>query len=313
MLRFLFRRLLTAIPTLFLVVTVAFFMMRAAPGSPFDGQRRLSPAVERNVMAKYGLNKPLGEQYLTYLGGVLHGDFGPSLKYNNKTVLQMIAQGFPASLMIGGLAMVLATVGGVFLGVLAALRRNRPADYLVMAFAILGICIPTFVTAPILVYVVASKWGLLPTAGWPIGGQSPIDAASYLVLPILVLALPEMAVISRLTRSGMIEAMSSNYVRTARARGLPEPVIVLRHALRGAILPLVSYLGPAVAGIVTGSLIVEQMFQLPGIGRYFVTSALQRDYTVVMGVVILYAALILVMNLIADLLYAALDPRVRLS
>jgi oligopeptide transport system permease protein len=215
--------------------------------------------------------------------------------------------------MIGGLAMVLATVGGVFLGVVAALRRNRPADYAVMTFAILGICIPTFVTAPLLVLILASKLGLLPTAGWPIGGQSLTDAASYLVLPILVLGLPEMAVISRLTRSGMIEAMSSNYVRTARARGLPEHVIVLRHALRGAILPLVSYLGPAVAGIVTGSLIVEQMFQLPGIGRYFVTSALQRDYTVVMGVVILYAGLILLLNLIADLLYAALDPRVRLS
>ena len=312
MIRFLFRRLLTAIPTLFLVVTAAFFMMRAAPGSPFDGQRRLAPEVERNVMAKYGLNKPLGEQYLTYVGGVLHGDFGPSLKYKDKTVLQMIGQGFPASLMIGGLAMALATVGGIFLGVVAALRRNRPADYAVMTFAILGICIPTFVTAPLLVLILASKLGLLPTAGWPIGGQSLTDAASYLVLPILVLGLPEMAVISRLTRSGMIEAMSSNYVRTARARGLPEHVIVLRHALRGAILPLVSYLGPAVAGIVTGSLIVEQMFQLPGIGRYFVTSALQRDYTVVMGVVILYAGLILLLNLIADLLYAALDPRVRL-
>jgi oligopeptide transport system permease protein len=313
MLRFLLRRLLTAIPTLLLVVTVAFFMMRAAPGNPFDGQRRLSPAVEKNVMARYGLNKPLGEQYLSYLGGVLHGDFGPSLKYKNKTVLQMIGQGFPASLLIGSLAMILATVGGVLLGAMAALRQNRPADYAVMAFAVLGICIPTFVTAPLLVFVLASKLGLLPTAGWPLGGQSLPQAASYLVLPILVLALPEMAVISRLTRSGMIEALSSNYVRTARARGLPEHSIVLRHALRGAILPLVSYLGPAVAGIVTGSLIVEQMFQLPGIGRYFVISAQQRDSTVVMGVVILYAGLILLLNLIADLLYAALDPRVRLS
>ncbi len=313
MLRFLLRRLLTAIPTLFLVVTAAFFMMRAAPGNPFDGERRLSPEVERNVMAKYGLNKPLGEQYLTYVGGVLHGDFGPSLKYKNKTVLQMIGQGFPASLLIGGLAMVLATLGGVVLGVAAALRHNRPADYAVMTFAVLGVCVPTFVTAPLLVLVIASQLGLLPTAGWPTSGQSLADAAGYLVLPVLVLALPEMAVISRLTRSGMIEAMSSNYVRTARARGLPEHQIVLRHALRGAILPLVSYLGPAVAGIITGSLIVEQMFQLPGIGRYFVISALQRDYTVVMGVVILYAGLILALNLIADLLYAALDPRVRLS
>ena len=313
MLSFLLRRLLTAIPTLFLVVTVAFFMMRAAPGGPFDSQRRLAPEVERNVMARYGLNKPLGQQYLAYLGGVLHGDFGPSLKYKNKTVLQMIAQGFPASLLVGGLAMVLATVGGLGLGVVAALRRNRPPDYVVMTFVILGVCIPTFVTGPLLVLMFASKLGLLPTAGWPIGGQSLGAAASYLVLPVLTLALPEMAVISRLTRSGMIEALTSSHVRTARARGLPEHVVVLRHALRGALLPLVSYLGPAVAGIVTGSLIVEQIFQLPGIGRYFVTSALQRDYTVVMGVVILYAALILALNLVADLLYAALDPRVRLS
>ena len=216
MLRFLVRRLLTAIPTLFLVVTVAFFMMRAAPGNPFDGQRRLSPEVERNVMAKYGLNKPLGEQYLAYVGGVLHGDFGPSLKYKNKTVIKLIAQGFPASLMIGGLAMVLATAGGVFLGVIAALRRNRSADYAVMTFAILGICIPTFVTAPLLVLILASRLGLLPTAGWPIGGQSLFDSASYLVLPIGVLSLPEMAVISRLTLAGLIEARSANDVRTAR-------------------------------------------------------------------------------------------------
>jgi oligopeptide transport system permease protein len=313
MFRFLVRRLLTAIPTMFLVITVTFFMMRAAPGGPFDGQRRLPPAVEKNVMAKYGLNKPLGEQYLGYLGGVVRGDFGPSLKYAHKSVLQLIAQGFPASVIIGVLAMALASVGGVILGALAALRRNRPVDYAVMTFAVLGLCIPTFVIAPTLVFVLASRLGLLPTGGWPIGGQSLLDSSTYLVLPVLVLALPEMAVIARLTRSGMIESMTSNHVRTARSRGLPEYVVVTRHALRGALLPLVSYLGPAVAGVITGSLIVEQIFQLPGIGRYFVTSALQRDYPVVMGVVVLYAGLILMLNLIADLLYAALDPRVRLS
>jgi oligopeptide transport system permease protein len=313
MFRFLLRRLLTAIPTMFLVVTVTFFMMRAAPGGPFDSQRRLPAAVEKNIMAKYGLNKPLGQQYVDYLGGVLHGDFGPSLKYPNKTVLQMIAQGFPTSLVIGGLAMVFATIGGVILGVLAALRRNHPIDMSVTAFAVLGLCIPTFVTGPLLVLVFASRLGWLPTAGWPTSGQSALDAVSYLVLPVVVLGLPEMAVIARLIRSGMIESMTSNHVRTARSRGLPEHVVVTRHALRGAMAPLVSYLGPAVAGVITGSLIIEQIFQLPGIGRYFVTSALQRDYPVVMGVVILYAALILLLNLIADLLYAALDPRVRLS
>jgi oligopeptide transport system permease protein len=313
MLRFLFRRLLIAIPTLFVVVTLAFFMMRAAPGNPFIGERRLSPEVERNVMAKYGLDRPLPVQYLNYVGGVLHGDFGPSLKYKDKTVLRIIQDGFPKSLLIGSLAMALAAVVGVSLGVIAALRQNRAADYTAMAVAVLGVCIPTFVTAPLLVLLFASKLGVLPTAGWPAATQSWATAWRYLVMPVVVLSLPQIAIISRLIRAGMIEVLRSNYVRTARAKGLPESSVVLRHALRGAILPLVSYIGPATAGVITGSLVVEQIFQLPGIGRAFVTSALQRDYTVVMGVVILYAGLILLLNLVADVLYAMLDPRVRLS
>jgi oligopeptide transport system permease protein len=313
MLRFLFRRLLIAVPTLFVVVTLAFFMMRAAPGNPFIGERRLSPEVEKNVMAKYGLDRPLPVQYLDYVGGVLHGDFGPSLKYKNKTVLRIIEDGFPKSLLIGSLAMSLAAAAGVTLGVVAALRQNKAADYTAMAVAVLGVCIPTFVTAPLLVLLFASILGVVPTAGWPAPTQPLATAWKYLVLPVVVLSLPQIAIISRLIRAGMIEVMRSNYVRTARAKGLPEHSVVLRHALRGAILPLVSYLGPATAGVITGSLVVEQIFQLPGIGRAFVTSALQRDYTVVMGVVILYAALILFLNLAADLLYALLDPRVRLS
>jgi oligopeptide transport system permease protein len=313
MLRFLSRRLLTALPTMFVVITLTFFMMRAAPGNPFDGQRRLTPEIERNVMAKYGMNRPLPVQYLNYLAGVAHGDFGPSLKYKDKTVLQIIEAGFPKSLLIGGMAMVLAAGVGVALGVVAALRQNRPADYAAMTVAVLGICIPTFVTAPLLVLLFGSRLGLLPIAGWPQSGQSLLSASRYLVMPIVVLALPQIAIISRLTRAGMIEVMRSNYVRTARAKGLPEHAVVLRHALRGAILPLVSYLGPATAGVITGSLVVEQIFQLPGIGHAFVISALQRDYTVVMGVVILYAALILALNLAADLVYAALDPRVKLA
>jgi oligopeptide transport system permease protein len=313
MLRFLFRRLLIAIPTLFVVVTLAFFMMRAAPGNPFIGERRLTPEVERNVMAKYGLDRPLPVQYLNYVGGVLHGDFGPSLKYRDKTVLRIIEDGFPKSLLIGTLAMGLAAVVGCMLGVVAALRQNRPPDYAAMAVAVLGVCIPTFVTAPLLVLLFASKLGVLPTAGWPAATQSWASGWRYLVMPVVVLSLPQIAIISRLTRAGMIEVLRSNYVRTARAKGLPEHSVVLRHALRGAILPLVSYLGPATAGVITGSLVVEQIFQLPGIGRAFVISALERDYTVVMGVVILYAALILALNLVADVLYALLDPRVRLS
>ncbi|MDP3660782.1 oligopeptide ABC transporter permease OppB [Phenylobacterium sp.] len=307
MLRFIGRRLLVAIPTLLLVVTVAFFMMRAAPGSPFDMDRKLSPEIERNVMAKYGMDRPLGEQYLTYLKGVAHGDLGPSLKYKDKSVLQILDENYGVSLTLGLSAILIAGIVGVTLGVLAALRQNQAIDYGVMTVAILGVCIPTFVTAPLLVLAFASKLGWLPSAGWN-GGALP-----NLVLPIAVLALPQIAIISRLTRAGMIEVLHSNYVRTARAKGLPESRIVAKHALRAAILPLVSYLGPACAGLITGSLVVEKIFNLPGLGKFFVISALQRDYTVVMGMVIFYAALILALNLLADLLYATLDPRVRLA
>ncbi|MDE2485757.1 MAG: oligopeptide ABC transporter permease OppB [Alphaproteobacteria bacterium] len=307
MLRFIGRRLLVAIPTLFMVVTLAFFMMRAAPGSPFDMDRKLSPEIERHVREQYGMNKPLIVQYADYVGGVLHGDLGPSLKYKDKTVLEILKENYPVSLKLGLSAIVIAVVTGVSLGVLAALRQNRPADYGVMTVAILGVCVPTFVTAPLLVLVFGSQLEWLPVAGWN-GGR-----LANLVLPVIVLALPQIAIISRLTRAGMIEVLRSNYIRTARAKGLPEHRIVLRHALRAAILPLVSYLGPACAGLLTGSLVVEKIFNLPGLGKFFVISALQRDYTVVMGMVIVYAALILTLNLMSDLIQAALDPRVRLA
>jgi oligopeptide transport system permease protein len=307
MLRFIGRRLLVAIPTLFLVVTLAFFMMRAAPGSPFDMDRKLSPEIERHVRELYGMNKPLPQQYLDYVGGVLHGDLGPSLKYKDKSVLQILRENYPVSLTLGLSAILIAGVSGVGLGIVSALRQNRPADYGVMAVAVLGVCVPTFVTAPLLILAFGSKLGWLPVGGWN-GG-----ALANLVLPVAVLALPQIAIISRLTRAGMIEVLRSNYIRTARAKGLPARRIVLHHALRAAILPLVSYLGPACAGLLTGSLVVEKIFNLPGLGKFFVISALQRDYTVVMGMVIVYAGLILILNLLADLLYALLDPRVRLA
>ncbi|HEY8571702.1 oligopeptide ABC transporter permease OppB [Phenylobacterium sp.] len=307
MFRFIGRRLLVAIPTLFLVITAAFFMMRAAPGGPFDMDRKLSPEILKNVEAKYGLDKPLAVQYVDYLADVVRGDLGPSLKYRDKSVLQILKENYKPSLIIGLSAITIAALMGVGLGVLAALRQNRSVDYGVMTVAILGVCIPTFVTAPLLVLGIASKLGWLPTAGWNDG------ALPNLVLPVIVLALPQIAIISRLTRAGMIEVLHSNYIRTARAKGLPESRIVGKHALRAALLPLVSYLGPACAGLITGSLVVERIFNLPGLGKFFVTSALQRDYTVVMGMVIFYAGLILFLNLVADLLYAALDPRVRLA
>jgi oligopeptide transport system permease protein len=305
MLRFLLRRLLVALPTLLLVVTIAFFMMRAAPGGPFDSNRKLPPEVEHNLEAKYGLDKPLGIQYLTYLGHVAHGDLGPSLKYPDRSVLDIIREGFPTSLRLGVSALILGGVVGISLGVAGALRQNSSIDNGVTTLAILGVCIPTFVTAPILVLVFASTLGWLPT-----GGLS--DIRGY-VLPVAVLALPQIAIISRLTRSGMVEVLRSNYVRTARAKGLPERTIVLDHALRAAVLPLVSYLGPAAAGLITGSLVVEKIFTLPGLGKAFVVSALQRDYTVVMGVVILYASLVIGLNLLAEVIQSVLDPRMRLS
>ncbi|MBV9842514.1 MAG: ABC transporter permease subunit [Sphingomonadaceae bacterium] len=305
MLSFIARRLAIALPTLFLVVTLSFFLMRAAPGSPFDNGRRLTPEIERNVRARYGLDKPLTVQYAHYLGGVVTGDLGPSLKYQDKSVGALIAEGLPKSATIGLAALALALSVGVTLGLVAALRQNGAADYAATAVAVLGVCVPTFVTAPLLVLVFASWLGWLPTGGW--GG------IRNLVLPVIVLALPQTAIISRLVRAGMIETLRSNAIRTARAKGLPPSRIVLRHALPAAVVPLVAYLGPACAGLLTGSLVVEQLFGLPGIGRFFVISALQRDYPVVMGVVILYSALILLLNLAADLAQAALDPRISLA
>ena len=306
MLRYILRRLLIAVPTLFIIVTASFFLMRAAPGSPFEMGRKLPPDIMKNVEAKYGMDRPLIVQYVNYLGDVVTGDFGPSLKYTGKTVTDFIKEGFPYSLGIGLSALTLATFVGVSLGVIAALRQNRWPDYAAITIAIIGICIPTFVTAPLLVLLFAVKLAWLPIAGVTAGLKS-------FILPVIVLALPLIAIISRLTRAGMIETLSSNYIRTARAKGLPERTVILRHALKTALLPLIGYLGPACAAIITGSLVVERIFQVPGIGKSFVLGALQRDYPVVMGVVIIYATLILLLNLLADVVQALMDPRIRLT
>ena len=312
--RYALRRFLGAIPTLFVIVTLAFFMMRAAPGGPFDGARRLSPEVERNVKAAYNLDKPLAQQYWIYLGKLAQGDLGPSYKNKDFTVVQLIVAGLPVSARLGLTAMALALLLGTALGVAAALKQNRWEDYSVMGVAMLGITIPTFVTAPVLTLIFGiygvSLFGYdlsLPVGGWN-GG-----AWRDLVLPVTVLALPQTAIVARLMRGSMIEVLRANYIRTARAKGLPTLRIVLGHALRAAALPLVSYLGPALAAILTGSLVVEQIFGLPGIGRYFVQGALNRDYTLVLGVLICYAALIIFLNFLADIIYGLLDPRVRLT
>jgi oligopeptide transport system permease protein len=309
-----FRRLLGAVPTMFVIVTLTFFMMRLAPGGPFDSERRLPPEVERNVKAAYHLDQPLMSQYLLYLGNVAKGDFGPSFKNRDFTVAQLIGTGLPVSARLGLWAMALALLVGGALGAWAALRQNRWQDYSVMTLAMAGITIPTFVTAPVLTLLLGI-YGItlfgheftLPVGGWN-GG-----ALRNMILPVTVLALPQIAIIARLMRVSMIEVLRANYIRTARAKGLSAPRIVIRHALRAALLPLVSYLGPAVAALLTGSLIVETIFGIPGIGRYFVQGALNRDYTLVMGVVICYAGLIILLNFIADIAYGLLDPRVRMT
>lgn len=301
------RRLAVAVPTVFIIITIAFFMMRAAPGNPFDSERPMPPEIRERVLAAYDLDKPVIVQYGAYLSDVLRGDLGPSLKLRDKTVAEMISEGAPVSAVLGASALTLALLVGGALGVAAALRQNQAGDFLVMAVALFGISVPPFVVGPILQLFIGIELGWLPTGGLD-RGQMTVER---MILPVITLALPQIAIISRLTRASMIEVMRSNFIRTARAKGLSEAAVVLRHALRAAAPPLVSYLAPAAAALVTGSLVIEQVFQLPGIGSMFVRSALQRDYTAVMGVVILYSSLIIMMNLAADLVLAAIDPKVR--
>lgn len=307
MLRYSLRRLLGAVPTLLILITIAFFMMRAAPGGPFDSEKVLPPEIQANLDRMYHLDEPLVQQYFRYLGNVLQGDLGPSFQYRDWTVNELIGRGLPVSLRIGLTAILLALLFGVLAGTIAALRQNRAADYTVMTAAMTGISIPNFVMAPLLILLFAVYLGWLPAGGWSGGDWR------NLVLPVIVLALPKLAYIARLTRGSMIEVLRSNYIRTARAKGLPERTVILRHALKPALLPVVSYIGPATAALLAGSLVVEQIFGLPGIGRYFVQGALNRDYTLVMGVVIFYGSFIILLNFVVDLMYAWLDPRVRYS
>ncbi len=304
------RRLLIAIPTLLIIITVAFFMMRLAPGGPFDGERKLNAATEAAIAAKFGLDKPLFQQYTDYLLGVIQLDFGPSMKTLGKSVNDLIADGLPISLAIGFLSISVALVVGAALGIFAALRQNTVGDYSVMGFAMAGISIPTFVSGPILILTLALGAGLFAVGG--LGTYPNIGMNFYnMTLPVLTLALPQIAIISRLMRASMIETMRAGHIRTARAKGLSEREVVLKHALPAAILPLVSYVGPAMARVMTGSLVIERIFGLPGMGSYFVDGAINRDYTLVMGALIIYATLIVIFNLIADVLYALLDPKVK--
>jgi oligopeptide transport system permease protein len=305
MIHYALRRIAIAIPTLFIIATAAFFLMRAAPGGPFDAEADLEPEVLANIRAAYDLDKPLLTQYGIYLRRALSGNFGPSLVYKDFGVTELIGIGLPVSMRLGLSAMALAILVGGLAGITASLRHNRFADHAVIALSMTGIAVPSFVTAPILALVFGLYLGWLPVAGWDDG------APRNMVLPVFCLSLPQIAIIARLTRGGMLEVLRSNFVRTARAKGIRETRVVLRHVLPTAIIPLVGYLGPAIAGIMTGSLIIEMIFNLPGAGRYFVQGALNRDYPLVMGIVIIYASFIVTLNLLADLAYAALDPRIR--
>jgi oligopeptide transport system permease protein len=301
------RRVLAAIPTMLAIITFAFFMIRAAPGNPWSVDRKLPPQIEANLKASMGLDKPLHEQYFGYLAKVVTGDLGPSLKNKDKTVTELLGEGLPVSATIGGLAISLALVLGVGLGIIAAMRQNSLADYGAMSAAMVGISIPTFVTGPLLSLVLGLWLQWFAVAGLDLGRMN----AYNLTLPVITLALPQIAIISRLMRASMIETLRSNHIRTARAKGLSETRIMLRHALPAAILPVVSYLGPAIVGVITGSVVVERVFGLPGVGQSFIDGAVTRDYTRVMGTVILYGGLIIIFNLIADVMYAILDPKVR--
>ncbi|MDQ0475410.1 oligopeptide ABC transporter permease OppB [Labrys wisconsinensis] len=305
MLRFVLRRLLSAVPTLFVVVTLSFFLMRFAPGGPFNMERPLPPQIMANMIRVYHLDDPLWRQYLTYLGNVLHGDFGPSYIYRDFTILQLMGQSLPYSLTLGALALLIAVVGGVGLGTVAALRQNSAVDVAVMSIANIGITVPNFVVGPVLALIFAVLLGWLPAGGW--GDGSP----RFLVMPMIALALPELAVFARLMRGAMLEALRADHIRTARAYGLPARVTVVGHAMRAALLPVVTYLAPSAAQLLTGSVVIETIFGIPGVGRYFVLGALNRDYTLVMATVVLISVFIVVFNLIVDLLYALLDPRVR--
>ncbi|HEY4163941.1 MAG TPA: ABC transporter permease subunit [Dongiaceae bacterium] len=303
MFRYIVQRTLKSIPTLLALSLITFFMMRVAPGGPFSGNRRVPPEVRANIEHAFHLDDPIWLQYWHWIYGVLHFDFGPSFKYRDYSVTDLIVGGFPTSLEVGLWAMLISTFLGLILGTAGALRRNTSVDYTAGALAMVGLAIPIYVIGPIgqIVFGLNLKW--LPIAGWD--GTWP-----YKIMPIITLALPNIAYVSRLMRGSMIETVRTNYVRTARAKGIGERKTILKHALKGAVMPVITYLGPATAITITGSIVVEQIFQIPGIGRYFVDAAIGRDYPLVMGVTVFYGAIVIFANLFTDIVRGVLDPKV---
>jgi oligopeptide transport system permease protein len=306
MLRYIIRRLIVAIPTLLILVVICFLLMHAAPGGPFTSERPLPPQVLANIEAKYGLDRPLPVQMWNYVVGVVtQFDFGPSFIYKDRDVNDIIAQGFPVTLTYGSISFVIATFVGVLMGVVAAIRHNTWLDYIAVGVTFSAQALPNFVMAPILVIIFTWQLGWLPGGGWN-GGQW-----QYIVMPVIALSTSFMASIARITRSSMLEVLNSNFIRTAKAKGLPTNQIIWRHALKPTMMPVVSYLGPAFVAMITGSVIIDIYFSTGGIGRSFVDSALNRDYAVMLGVTILYGALTIIFNLLTDVLYAWLDPKIR--
>ncbi len=309
MTKFIIRRFIGLIPTLFIIITLSFFIMRAAPGGPFDREKRLPPDIMKNIEKKYNLDESLLMQYGRYLLDMVRGDLGPSFAYPDHDVNYFIFNSLPKSLLLGSMALGLSVILGIGVGMISALRQNSWGDYTAMSIAVFGITVPNFVVGPVLMYFLALKLGWLPTSGWITGrfGWATI------IMPLITLTLPYFAYMARLSRASILEVLRSDYIRTARAKGLRESVIMFKHVLKGALLPVVSYLGPAFAGIITGSVVVERIFRIPGLGQFFVQSAFNRDYTLLMGTVIVYSVILIIMNFIVDIAYGYLDPRISYS
>lgn len=305
MLKFILRRALGLIPTLFVIVTICFFIIRLAPGGPFSSEKKIPPQIMKNIEEKYHLDEPLLMQYVRYLGDVVRGDLGPSYKYKDYDVNFYINRSLPVSMTLGFMALAVAVIMGMGVGMLSSLRQNTWIDYSSMSIAVVGISVPLFVIGPVLMYIFAMKLNWLPVSGW-------INEQGYLalILPVFSLSLPYFATITRLSRASFLESLRSDYVRTAKAKGLKTSVIMFKHVLKGASLPVVSYLGPAFSGIITGSIVIEQIFRIPGLGRHFIQSAFNRDYTMIMGTVIVYSLFLVIMNFVVDILYGYLDPRI---
>ncbi len=306
MTKFIIRRLLSLIPTMFVIVTLSFFLIRFAPGGPFSAEKKVPAQVLQNLMKKYHMDESLGRQYLRYFGEILRGDLGPSFRYKDMTVNALIKQSMPNSMLLGTLSLALAVALGIAVGIVSALKQNKWQDYTAMSLAVVGISVPLFVIGPLLQLVFAMQLKWLPTSGW-ITDRAGLKT---LIMPVITLSFPYFAYIARMSRASILEVLRSDYVRTARAKGLKESTVIGKHVLKGALLPIVSYLGPAFSGIITGSIVVETIFLVPGVGKIFVQSALNRDYTLIMGEVIVYSLILIVMNFVVDIVYGFLDPRI---